>query len=1076
MTGFNECTRVQVPAALHLCRLGYTYFAEYGEGTPVGRLNKHNNVLIDEFFKALVRLNPEQKLHNLEIFVKFVLSKLSSDDLGREFYQVLSSNSGIKLIDFENPENNSWLVTTELPCENQETGDNFRPDITCFVNGLPLAFIEVKKPNNAEGVVAEQSRTNQKRLPNKSFRRFLNITQLMIFSNNQEYDNANRVPVQGAFYACIGKEKAFFNVFREEDEKFGLKYPYQEISEDTEKMILKHRNCVSLKCHPEYATNCKVTTPTNRILTSLLSKERFLFLLRYGFAYVEKTVEKDNGEKIKTLEKHVMRYQQLFASFAIRKKLDEDVKSGIIWHTQGSGKTALAYYSVKSLTDYFAKKSIPAKFYFIVDRIDLMKQARDEFVARGLVVHTVEDRVQLMADIKNTQLVKSADGRLEITVVNIQKFAEDKAPVDISAGYNTNLQRVFFIDEAHRGYNPEGAFLANLLSADKHAVKLALTGTPLLREERESWRVFGDYIHTYYYDKSIADGYTLKLMREPIETHYKEKLQGILDELENNSVNQIRVKKSDIDKDTIIEHPRYLNALLDYIIDDFTSFRNACQDESIGAMIVCKTNDQARKLFELWNERYNFATSIIEKKKKEFATMAADNLMHYNASFFEKPLKASLILHDEGDKKERDNYIDDYKKNMVTDFLIVNKMLLTGFDANRLKKLYLGRKLDGHDLLQALTRVNRPYKDFKYGYVVDFVDIKENFDATNDRYLRELNKTTENTDQDRLTNPGQVIIENPEEVKQQINELTDFLWNFPTENYEEFREVIDEIEDKEPLYRLRKILENAKGLGNRIRSSGNEELQDKYKNMLPGGIPVLLREVERRIAAINFKEGKDHSEDVSGMINAILDSLDFEFRKGISEELKIIINSLREEAEKVRAEFDANFDKKEDKFVNLIEEFRKYFREHGYIPKDKTEAEDSIFYLKDVMSKIKEINRRNRVLKSHYKNDERFVRIHKRIVEENAKRTFGEKKERPLLSKEEFEIQKSLIEIKDSADDLFEKNPGIVENEDKLRKDILGCVSHKFMDLDLTASLDDRKFISNLISNEYINQYNSYGV
>ena len=360
--------------------------------------------------------------------------------------------------------------------------------------------------------------------------------------------------------------------------------------------------------------------------------------------------------------------------------------------------------------------------------------------------------------------------------------------------------------------------------------------------------------------------------------------------------------------------------------------------------------------------------------------------------------------------------------------------------------------------------------------MVDFVDIKENFDATNDRYLRELNKTTENTDQDRLTNPGQVIIENPEEVKQQINELTDFLWNFPTENYEEFREVIDEIEDKEPLYRLRKILENAKGLGNRIRSSGNEELQDKYKNMLPGGIPVLLREVERRIAAINFKEGKDHSEDVSGMINAILDSLDFEFRKGISEELKIIINSLREEAEKVRAEFDANFDKKEDKFVNLIEEFRKYFREHGYIPKDKTEAEDSIFYLKDVMSKIKEINRRNRVLKSHYKNDERFVRIHKRIVEENAKRTFGEKKERPLLSKEEFEIQKSLIEIKDSADDLFEKNPGIVENEDKLRKDILGCVSHKFMDLDLTASLDDRKFISNLISNEYINQYNSYGV
>ena len=107
MAGFNECTRVQVPAALHLCRLGYTYFAECGEETPVGRLDKNNNVLTDEVLKALIRLNPEQKLHDLQIFAKFALSKLGSDDLGREFYQVLSSNSGIKLIDFENPEKKS---------------------------------------------------------------------------------------------------------------------------------------------------------------------------------------------------------------------------------------------------------------------------------------------------------------------------------------------------------------------------------------------------------------------------------------------------------------------------------------------------------------------------------------------------------------------------------------------------------------------------------------------------------------------------------------------------------------------------------------------------------------------------------------------------------------------------------------------------------------------------------------------------------------------------------------------------------------------------------------------------------
>ena len=112
----------------------------------------------------------------------------------------------------------------------------------------------------------------------------------------------------------------------------------------------------------------------------MLSKERFLFLLRYGFAYVERKIELDDGTQGTQLQKHVMRYQQLFASYAIRNALSKGVKSGIIWHTQGSGKTALAYYSVKSLTDYFAQRNVVAKFYFIVDRIDLMEQATDELL------------------------------------------------------------------------------------------------------------------------------------------------------------------------------------------------------------------------------------------------------------------------------------------------------------------------------------------------------------------------------------------------------------------------------------------------------------------------------------------------------------------------------------------------------------------------------------------------------------------------------------------------------------------------------------------------------------------------
>ena len=215
--------------------------------------------------------------------------------------------------------------------------------------------------------------------------------------------------------------------------------------------------------------------------------------------------ENKNGDKVTELQKHIMRYQQFFATLAIRRTLDAGLRSGIIWHTQGSGKTALAYYNVKSLTHYYARKHMPVKFYFIVDRLDLLEQATQEFEARGLVVSTANTRADLMEQFRSNQAQQGTSGQAEITVVNIQRFAEDKEKVRIN-DYATNLQRIFILDEAHRGYKPGGCFLANLFDADTDSIKIALTGTPLLKEERASCKVFGTYLHTYYYDKSIADG------------------------------------------------------------------------------------------------------------------------------------------------------------------------------------------------------------------------------------------------------------------------------------------------------------------------------------------------------------------------------------------------------------------------------------------------------------------------------------------------------------------------------------------------------------------------------------------
>lgn len=697
---FNEATRVQIPAMVHLTRLGYEYFGKISEETAGQIYDPDTNILLEVFKRQFEKLNPESS-GDVEQALREIRQELDNDDLGRSFYNRLTTISPIRLIDFDNPKNNVFHFTAEFTCKRDQ--DEFRPDITLFVNGLPLVLIEVKKPNNQGGMVAESNRMNLRRFPNKKFRRFINITQLMIFSNNMEYDSVGGiVPIQGAFYCTAARDFAPFNCFREENPAnqeiapFIQNYGYNAFNSDMEKRILFDYNCQVIRTSPEYQTNLNFNTPTNRIITSMCSPERLLYILKYGIVYVK--MEREVDGVIESIDqKHIMRYQQMFASMAICNKLDEGIKSGVIWHTQGSGKTALSYYLNKVLANYFAAQNKVAKFYFIVDRLDLLEQASQEFEARGLEVKTANSRAELMNQFKTHQALEGNSGKSEITVVNIQRFAEDKEKIDIPP-YATNLQRIFIIDEAHRGYNPTGSFLANLFESDKYSIKIALTGTPLLKQERASWKVFGDYIHTYYYDKSIQDGYTLKIIREDIETSYRENLSAIHEKLEK------LVEKKSITKNQIIEHESYVKELLRFIIKDLKRFRLIHGDETLGGMVICESSEQARNLYAFFNDvQYEINSQSSEKIN----------------------LKVGLILHDSEDKETRKQIVKDFKKNMTVDILIVFNMLLTGFDAPRLKRLYFGRKLKDHNLLQALTRINRPYKDNRYGYVIDFADIKK---------------------------------------------------------------------------------------------------------------------------------------------------------------------------------------------------------------------------------------------------------------------------------------------------------------------------------------------------------------
>lgn len=224
MSKFNEATRVQMPAMVHLTRLGYEYLGKISEEYAGKVYDPATNILIDVFTSQFEKLNPNSSISAKQV-LQDIRNDLKNDDLGYAFYQRLKAVSPVKLIDYETLSNNLFHFTAEFTCKNGQ--DEFRPDITLFVNGLPLAFVEVKKPNNSSGMVAESKRMNLQRFPNKKFRSFINITQLMIFSNNMEYDTMGGiVPLQGAFYCTAARESSPFNCFREENRSNADVAPY----------------------------------------------------------------------------------------------------------------------------------------------------------------------------------------------------------------------------------------------------------------------------------------------------------------------------------------------------------------------------------------------------------------------------------------------------------------------------------------------------------------------------------------------------------------------------------------------------------------------------------------------------------------------------------------------------------------------------------------------------------------------------------------------------------------------------------------------------------------------------------
>lgn len=478
--------------------------------------------------------------------------------------------------------------------------------------------------------------------------------------------------------------------------------------------------------------------------------------------------------------------------------------------------------------------------------------------------------------------------------------------------------------------------------------------------------------------------------------------------------------------------------MLDYIVRDLETTRVANDDKTIGGMIVANTAidkgddlslNQAKVLYNLFQEKYGDRYAC------------------------------AMITSQEGDKESRQDLVDDFKAGKI-DFLIVFNMLLTGFDCPRLKKLYLGRVIKAHNLLQTLTRVNRPYRDYRVGYVVDFADISREFDITNQAYLHELKEeykgSVDEGDEDNIF--GSLFV-SKEEIEKKIQNIKATLFTYDTENRENFATQITNITDKKTLVDLRRTLSDAKEVINLIRLFGYDEIADKLD---PKFIATAFNIVSDKINLMNATEALDNHEDARRLLNLAIEDVVFDFKKVGEEELRLAADEGEELTRKIRYGLINNFDHDDPAWTTLYDEFRRLLEkeqiEHASMTVEQQNEINAA--LKRIYDTMVELNRKNSLLRDKYRGDVKAARVHKRIVGN------------PEFDIDDASAYSTISYVKDLIDDQVKKNSAIIENSTYFSDQILKALAETFTSgATRISTFTALKRAGEMLADEYYKEY-----
>lgn len=581
--------------------------------------------------------------------------------------KMLSFN--LRYIDWDNPQNNVFHVTEEFAVDSQDRQHNARPDIVLFINGIPFAVIECKAPHiPVEEAVGQMIRNQQAAY----------IPHLFKFAQLVVTTNKNAVK-----YATAGTPKKFWSVWKEQDDEW-------------------------LQTRLKALVPDRMPTEQDRNIVSLFSPERVYELIRY-FILFDANVKK------------VCRYQQFFAVREIMKTIAENDEhgnrqSGVIWHTQGSGKSLsmvmLAKYILMELKDCHPRVVI------VTDRKELDAQIAATFA------HTRLTPARATSGRHLVELVNSA--RADVITSIINKFNT----VERQEVKSPSRDIFVLVDESHR--SNYGLMATRMRSVFPNACYIGFTGTPLMKSEKNTMARFGRLIHKYTIRDGVEDGAIVPLIYEGRFVEQKVDEENIDLWFKQTTRRLTEAQREDLRRKwSSIRRLTSTDARIKRIALDISEhFIEGYKDTGFKAMLATNYKRDAIRYLQCFEQFGDLSCAVVisppdMREGVDDADEGADDLV---VSFWNK------MMQQYGDADRYEEAIKNRFCDGEIDILIVCSKLLTGFDAPLCQVLYIDKELKEHGLLQAIARTNRLHEGKDYGLIVDYRGLIEKLDTAMDMY------------------------------------------------------------------------------------------------------------------------------------------------------------------------------------------------------------------------------------------------------------------------------------------------------------------------------------------------------